>query len=115
MRLGSHCSRYISHHNPASRPRCYDLQIMLDASGVLLRLASAVAIGLLIGAERERRKGDGPNRSPAGIRTFAMASLVGATSVLLGSDWLLAASVFGVAALSTVAYWRSHLEDPGLT
>jgi len=34
----------------------------------------ALGIGLLIGAERERRKGEGPSRSPAGIRTFTVAS-----------------------------------------
>jgi len=88
---------------------------MSGASGVAIRLASALAIGLLIGAERERRKGEGASRSPAGIRTFAIASLVGATSVLIGNEWLLAVSVLGVAVLSAVAYWRSDLQDPGLT
>jgi MgtC family protein len=64
---------------------------------VILSLAVALGLGLLIGAERERRKGSGPSRSPAGIRTFAIASLAGAISVLVS------------------AYWRGHEEDPGLT
>ncbi len=51
--------------------------LMLDVDSLALRLASALAIGLLIGAERERRKGEGPSRSPTGIRTFAIASLIG--------------------------------------
>ena len=35
--------------------------------------------GLLVGVERERRKGSGPNRAFAGLRTFAVTSVVGAT------------------------------------
>ena len=48
---------------------------MLPLGQSVLRLASALAIGLLIGAERERRKGEGPQRSAAGVRTFTLASL----------------------------------------
>ena len=44
----------------------------------MLNFVSAVAVGALIGAERERRKGDGPARSPAGIRTFTIPSIAGA-------------------------------------
>jgi hypothetical protein len=39
----------------------------------VLNLVSAAAVGALICAEKERRKGEGPARSPAGIRTFTMA------------------------------------------
>jgi uncharacterized membrane protein (DUF4010 family) len=88
---------------------------MLDMSGLAFRLLSALAIGLLIGAERERRKGEGPSRSPAGIRTFAIASLIGALAVVVGPDWLLAIAVLAVTALSTAAYVRSEQDDPGLT
>jgi uncharacterized membrane protein (DUF4010 family) len=88
---------------------------MLDVSSVAFRLFSALAIGLLIGAERERRKGEGPSRSPAGIRTFAVASLAGAVSVIIGSDWLLAVAILAVTALSVVAYLRSSDDDPGIT
>ncbi len=88
---------------------------MLDIDSLAFRLASALAIGLLIGAERERRKGEGPSRSPAGIRTFAIASLLGAVSMTLGTPWLLAACTLGMAALSAIAYLRSSEDDPGLT
>lgn len=81
----------------------------------MLRLLSALAIGLLIGAERERRKGEGPSRLPAGIRTFAIASLIGAVTVLIGNEWLLAAAVTAVAALAAAAHFRSPQQDPGLT
>ena len=52
---------------------------MSDLPPVLLNLVVALGIGLLIGAERERRKGEGPARAPAGIRTFTVASLAGAS------------------------------------
>ena len=75
----------------------------------------ALGIGLLIGAERERRKGEGPSRSPAGIRTFAVASLAGAVSFIAGGEVLFAVATAGVIVLTTVAYWRGHEDDPGLT
>lgn len=98
-----------------ARRRNMERIAMLDASGLAFRLLSALAIGLLIGAERERRKGEGPSRSPAGIRTFAISSLIGALAVAIGPNWLLAIAVLAVTALSTAAYVRSVQEDPGLT
>jgi uncharacterized membrane protein (DUF4010 family) len=79
------------------------------------RLACALAIGLLIGAERERRKAEGPQRSPAGLRTFALASVLGGVSVLLGGNLLLATMAAMIAAFCAVAYLRTHEQDPGLT
>lgn len=77
-------------------------------------LAVALGIGLLIGLERERRKGTGASRSPAGIRTYALVSLLGALAAGLG-PWLLAASVVGVSLLAVVSYLRNRSDDPGLT
>jgi uncharacterized membrane protein (DUF4010 family) len=82
---------------------------------VMLNLVVALGIGLLIGAERERRKGTGPERAPAGIRTFTVTSLAGAISFIIGSELLLAISTAGVIALTAIAYWRGHADDPGLT
>ena len=82
---------------------------------MILNLAVALGIGLLIGAERERRKGEGPSRSPAGIRTFTVASLAGAISLIVGGEVLFAIATAGVILLSTVAYWRGDEDDPGLT
>ena len=82
---------------------------------MILNLAVALGIGLLIGAERERRKGEGPSRSPAGIRTFTVASLAGAISLIVGGEVLFAIATAGVILLSTVAYWRGDGDDPGLT
>jgi uncharacterized membrane protein YhiD involved in acid resistance len=54
-----------------------------------ISLAVAIGVGLLIGAERERRKGTGPRRGAAGVRTFALAAFAGALSSYLKSDVLL--------------------------
>jgi uncharacterized membrane protein (DUF4010 family) len=75
----------------------------------------ALGIGLLIGIERERRKGEGPGRSAAGLRTFAITSLLGAASIEIGGAELLSVTTAGVIALTALAYYRSHSEDPGLT
>ena len=81
----------------------------------LVGFAIALGIGLLIGADRERRKGDGPSRGAAGIRTFAIVSLTGAAGQAIGGEVLLAAIVAGVAGLAGLAYWRAGPDDPGLT
>ena len=75
---------------------------------MILNLAVALGIGLLIGAERERRKGEGPSRSPAGIRTFTVASLAGAISLIVGGEVLFAIATAGVILLSTVALARGR-------
>jgi hypothetical protein len=49
----------------------------------LQRLTLALAIGLFVGIERERR------RKEAGLRTFAFAALLGAVGGLLGSPFAL--------------------------
>ena len=82
---------------------------------LVLKLGAALGIGLLIGVERERRKGFGASRSPAGIRTFAVGSLAGAVSVIVGGVMMLAVTTAGVLALVAIAYWRGNTKDPGLT
>ena len=77
--------------------------------------AVAIALGLLIGLERERSKGEGPRRRPAGIRTFALASLLGALAIHVGGVTLLAAALAIIGLLAGLAYYCSHDDDPGLT
>jgi uncharacterized membrane protein (DUF4010 family) len=81
----------------------------------MLNLVSAVGVGALIGAERERRKGIGPARSPAGIRTFTITSISGAVAFALGGVGLLAVVTGSVAVMVAVSYWRAQDQDPGLT
>ncbi len=88
------------------------MQIPEEIAG---HLAVALGIGLLIGAERERSKGEGPARAPAGIRTFALTALAGALSTLLGGQLgMLVVSII-IGSLVVLGYLRSRTEDPGLT
>lgn len=79
-----------------------------------LNLAVALGVGLLIGAERERSKGSGPDRSSAGIRTFTIASLLGAVSTVF-NFWLLVVSIFCVMIFAAISYYNRKGKDPGLT
>lgn len=77
-------------------------------------LAVAIGIGLLIGAERERRKGTGADRSPEGIRTFTIASILGAVSSIF-NFWLLLASIICVTLFTVATRYHQKSEDPGIT
>src|SRR5437868_2439697 len=61
-------------HAPASR------RPMISSPGLWLRLAAALGIGLLVGVEREHKKGEGAARAPAGIRSFTLTAMLGAVS-----------------------------------
>jgi uncharacterized membrane protein (DUF4010 family) len=78
-------------------------------------LGVALAIGLLIGLERERRKGDGPERSAAGIRTFALTGLMGGLATAVGEPWAVPAALVVIGAVAAVSYVRSPRTDPGIT
>lgn len=76
------------------------------------RLTVALGVGLLIGAERERRKEE-RGSSFAGVRTFALTALLGGIAWLLGNGsapLLITGAVFiGAAALV------GHITDPART
>lgn len=78
-------------------------------------LAIALGIGLMLGVERERHKGRGPGRGPAGIRTFALVSLLGGLSMHIGGTAVVAVAAAFVSLAAIVAYARSHADDPGMT
>jgi uncharacterized membrane protein (DUF4010 family) len=82
---------------------------------LIIRLGAALAVGLLIGIERERHKGQGPSRAAAGVRTFTLISLAGAISLELGGlpAFLVTAALIG--AFTALSYLRSFRDDPGLT
>jgi uncharacterized membrane protein (DUF4010 family) len=79
------------------------------------RLAIALAIGLVIGAERERRKGEGPTRIPAGVRTFALVGLLGGIVALLGGTGLLVVVAAIVGGFAIAGYYQGDRSDPGFT
>ena len=71
----------------------------------------ALAIGLLLGLERERSHS---RKLPAGSRSFALLSLVGAVAASF-NEWAVLVGLVGVAALLALAYFRTSEEDPGTT
>jgi len=87
---------------------------------VLLNLGVALGIGLLVGAERERSKskvqatnGQADN-TLAGIRTFTIASMLGAITSWM-NFWLLFAALLCVALFAAVAFYVRRDERLGLT
>ncbi|BCB27541.1 hypothetical protein SKTS_24270 [Sulfurimicrobium lacus] len=77
---------------------------------------TSLAIGLLIGLERERNPS-----AKAGLRTFALVALAGTLAAMLSqvtqSPWVLALGLFTVGLVIVGAYFapRSPDEDPGTT
>ena len=68
----------------------------------LVGLAVALGSGILIGIDRERRKGQGEQRAAAGLRTFAAAALAGALAHLLPAEGLVPIGAALVAALAAI-------------
>lgn len=98
--------------------------IFLLSNGIeaLPQFLTSLAIGLLIGLERERTPS-----AKAGLRTFALVAIFGTLSALLstklGSPWLLIAGLLAVAGMIIAAYLNNPGEplrqdkeaDPGTT
>lgn len=90
------------------------LESVADAAGKdLTGLLTALGIGLLIGAVRERRKQDGL-LVVAGLRTHAVAALLGALTAWFGPSLLLAV-VLLVGLFVLLSYRYTAKQDPGLT
>lgn len=88
---------------------------MADMPSEVLGFSVALGAGLLIGLERERRKGRGVTRRAAGIRSFTLAALSGALAQSLAQPALVALGALVVVVLTGMAYWRSPRTDPGMT
>src|SRR5581483_9056726 len=91
------CGRFPWPHRDGRPPaRAYSTGMGADLSTwppvpTLARLALALAIGLFVGIERERRQ------KVAGVRTFAFAAVLGAAGGLLGERFgLLSIGLLGV-------------------
>lgn len=82
---------------------------------VWFNLSVAVGIGLLVGAERERRKGPDKPRIAAGIRTFALSALAGGVAAALDQPFVFLVVLLLVGGLSLAAYQRKLEREPGLT
>lgn len=84
----------------------------MESSISLQALASAVGLGLLIGAVRERTQPD-PANTVAGVRTHLIVALAGTLGAALGTAVLVAVLLL-IGALTVASYLRNQ-GDPGLT
>jgi uncharacterized membrane protein (DUF4010 family) len=81
----------------------------------LAHFLTSLAIGLLIGLERERNP-----TAKAGLRTFTLVAMAGTLTALLsqqtGAPWLLAAGLLVLGGMMVAAYSKDEdEEDPGTT
>lgn len=84
-------------------------------SSLLPSFAAALGAGLLIGIERERRKGRGAGRQLAGVRTFTLAALMGAVARSLDETWMVLLGGTLILVLVAIRYAREQSDDPGIT
>ncbi len=84
--------------------------------------AAAFLIGALVGIEREKKKSASDDLGIGGVRTFILFALTGAVaawlSERLGSGWVFAVPLLGVAALAVAGYLAQARVKPrslGLT
>ncbi|MBL8504131.1 MAG: MgtC/SapB family protein [Rhodocyclaceae bacterium] len=93
-----------------------DFLEQLSAPPQLQAFITSLAIGLLMGLERERRRS-----AKAGLRTFALVALLGTLSALLAEQadagWIIAAGLLAVGAMIIAAYLNQPDDagDPGTT
>lgn len=71
----------------------------------------ALAIGLLVGAERERSKRE---VGSAGVRTFALVALVGTVATMVDTP-VAVVLLGGIGVMVAIGYWISRDQDPGMT
>jgi len=87
---------------------------------LLFRFAAALAVGILIGLQREFDFDHREKEHPAGIRTFAFLGLAGAASAMLTDLTGSPLPFFGVLLIIGIFFSVSHVYDvhhgqPGLT
>src|SRR5688572_24610094 len=88
----------------------------MEVADAFQTLAISLGLGLLVGTQRERVK------APlAGVRTFALITLLGTLSGMLTSvlgGWVVAAGLLGVAitaAMGNVLFLKQGRPDTGIT
>ncbi|MDD5403711.1 MAG: MgtC/SapB family protein [Sulfuricella sp.] len=92
------------------------LSMQGNGAGHIQTFLASLAIGLLIGLERERNPS-----AKAGLRTFALVALTGTLAAMLSqfmqSPWILALGLFTVGLVIVGAYLPPHAlkDDPGTT
>lgn len=87
-----------------------------SSSPPILQAAVALAMGLMIGLEREHRETqEGKGEVHLGVRTFALLALFGWAALFIGTAWIAAAALLTAGAVIAVEYFRDAKTDPGVT
>ncbi|HKQ62531.1 MAG TPA: DUF4010 domain-containing protein [Candidatus Polarisedimenticolaceae bacterium] len=73
----------------------------------------ALAIGLMIGIERERAQRDNPTHHPLGSRTFTLIALLGAVAAHLASQTLAAVLALFVLVMIVAGYFKLKIGAEG--
>jgi uncharacterized membrane protein (DUF4010 family) len=86
-----------------------------DELATLFPFLTSLALGLLIGLERERSP-----HAKAGLRTFSLVALAGTLGALVaektGAPWLLGAGLLVLGGMLVASYFKDEdAEDPGTT
>lgn len=81
--------------------------VLADIEPVYTDLGVALAIGLLLGLQRERSYAGHGAPGPAGARTFPIVALLGGLSVLVDAPGAVVAGLIAVALLTVAGYLRS--------
>ncbi|MNM94457.1 MgtC family protein [compost metagenome] len=87
---------------------------MLESLNIT-HLAAALGIGMLVGLERERKKGSDERRAFAGFRTFAITSVLGYVCMAVAGAMLVGIMALALAIIIAVAYWKHVGMDSGIT
>ncbi|MYM97570.1 MgtC/SapB family protein [Duganella vulcania] len=85
----------------------------MSISANLIGLGAALGSGMLIGIERERRKGEASAHALAGVRSFALVALCGALAQTIDPALTLMAALM-VVALNVVGYYRASAQESGM-
>ncbi len=84
-----------------------------------LAILTALAVGILVGLEREQKRPEHPVSMFGGVRTYPIVALLGAVSMLLEpvSTWLPLVTLAGVVVLLAISYAADVRErkDHGVT
>ena len=84
-----------------------------------IALATALAVGLLVGLEREQTKAERTTGTLGGVRTYPIVALIGALATMLepASMWLPLVALGGVLALVAISYAADvrRTQDHGTT
>ena len=87
-------------------------------TSILLDFGVALAVGLLLGLQRERNYAQRGIAGPAGARTFPLVALLGGASWLLaspaGTPWVTAAGFLALGLLVVQAYRRAATGPAGM-